>query len=108
MRNYLLRRLIITLPSLLGISFILFVLLALAPGDPFGELATNANIPPEVQIALRAKFGLDDPIFVRYMRWLVAMFQGDWGFSFASRINVDQLIRQRVPTTLYVVGSSQL
>jgi peptide/nickel transport system permease protein len=108
MGNYLLRRLIIALPSLLGISFILFVLLALAPGDPFGELATNANIPPEVRAALRVKFGIDDPIIVRYLRWLVAMLHGDWGFSFSSRVNVDQLILQRIPTTLYVVGSSQL
>jgi peptide/nickel transport system permease protein len=108
MGNYLLRRLIIAVPSLLGISLILFVLLALAPGDPFGELANNANIPPEVQATLRAKFGLDDPIFIRYLRWLLAMFEGDWGFSFASRIDVSQLILQRVPTTLYVVGSSQL
>ena len=37
----------------------------------------------------------------------MAMLQGDWGFSFASRINVDQLILQRIPTTLFVVGSSQ-
>jgi peptide/nickel transport system permease protein len=108
MGKYILRRLIIALPSLLGISLILFVLLALAPGDPFGELASNANIPPEVQAALRAKFGIDDPILVRYLRWLVAMLHGDWGFSFASRINVDQLILQRVPTTLFVVGSSQI
>src|SRR5580700_8547659 len=107
MGKYILRRLIIALPSLLGISLILFVLLALAPGDPFGELASNANIPPEVQAALRAKFGIDDPILVRYLRWLVAMLHGDWGFSFASRINVDQLILQRVPTTLFVVGFSQ-
>jgi len=54
------------------------------------------------------KFGIDDPIFVRYLRWLVAMLHGDWGFSFSSRINVDQLILQRVPTTLFVVGSSQI
>jgi peptide/nickel transport system permease protein len=108
MGNYLLRRLLIALPSLLGISFVLFVLLALAPGDPFGELASNANIPPEVQAALRVKFGIDDPILIRYVRWLAAMLQGDWGFSFSSRVNVDQLILQRVPTTLYVVGSSQL
>ena len=108
MGKYILRRLIVAIPSLLGISLILFVLLALAPGDPFGELATNANIPPEVQAALRAKFGIDDPIFVRYGRWLIAMLHGDWGFSFASRINVDQLILQRVPTTLFVVGSSQI
>jgi peptide/nickel transport system permease protein len=108
MGKYILRRLIIALPSLLGISLILFVLLALAPGDPFGELATNTNIPPEVRAALRVKFGIDDPIFVRYLRWLVAMLHGDWGFSFSSRINVDQLILQRVPTTLFVVGSSQI
>src|SRR5262252_2387279 len=108
MGNYLLRRLIIALPSLIGISLILFVLLALAPGDPFGELATNPNIPPEVREALRAKFGIDDPIFLRYLRWLFAMLHGDWGFSFASRIDVARLILQRVPTTLYVVGSAQL
>src|SRR5437016_1232571 len=108
MGNYLLRRLIFALPSLLGISLILFMLLALAPGDPFGELATNPNIPPEVRLALRAKFGIDDPIIVRYFHWLVAMLHGDWGFSFASRINVDQLILQRVPTTLYVIGTAQI
>src|SRR6202012_2634366 len=58
--------------------------------------------------ALRIKFGIDDPILVRYLRWLVAMLHGDWGFSFASRIDVDRLILQRVPPTLFVVGSSQL
>jgi peptide/nickel transport system permease protein len=108
MGNYLLRRLLFALPSLLGISLILFVLLALAPGDPFGELATNPNIPPEVREALRIKFGIDDPIMVRYLRWLVAMLHGDWGFSFASRVDVDRLILQRIPTTLYVVGTAQL
>ena len=108
MGNYLLRRLIVALPSLLGISLILFVLLALAPGDPFGELASNPNIPPEVREALRIKFGMDDPILVRYLHWLVAMLHGDWGFSFASRIDVQTLILQRIPTTLYVVGTAQL
>src|SRR3981081_4772213 len=108
MGRYILRRLLIALPSLLGISLILFVLLALAPGDPFGELATNTNIPPEVWAALRVTFGIDDPIFVRYLRWLVAMLHGDWGFSFSSRIDVDKLILQRVPTTLFVVGSSPI
>jgi peptide/nickel transport system permease protein len=76
MGKYILRRLIIALPSLLGISLILFVLLALAPGDPFGELATNSNIPPEVRSALRVKFGIDDPIFVRYLRWRCARSEG--------------------------------
>jgi len=65
-------------------------------------------VPPEVRANLRAKFGLDDPIYLRYFHWLLAMLQGDWGFSFASRIDVDDLILQRVPTTLFVVGSSQI
>jgi peptide/nickel transport system permease protein len=106
--TYVLRRLLIALPSLLGISVVLFAVLALAPGDPFGELASNPNIPAEVAANLRLKFGMDDPLAVRYLRWLAAMLQGDWGFSFASRINVDDLIMQRLPTTLLVIGSSQL
>jgi len=108
MSQYVLRRLMIAVPSLLGISLVLFVVLALAPGDPFSELATNPNVPPEVQAALRAKFGLDDPIYIRYLRWLAAMAQGDWGFSFVSRMNVDTLILQRLPATLYVIGSAQI
>jgi len=108
MSQYVLRRLLIAIPSLLGISLVLFVVLALAPGDPFSDLATNPNVPPEVGMALRAKFGLDDPVYLRYLHWLVAMTQGDWGFSFVSRVNVDTLILQRLPTTLYVIGSAQL
>ena len=49
---------------------------------------------------MRAKFGLDDPVWSRYLHWLAAMLQGDWGFSFVSRMNVDTLILQRLPTTL--------
>jgi peptide/nickel transport system permease protein len=108
MGQYILRRLLIAIPSLLGISLVLFTVLALAPGDPFEELATNPNVPPEVRAALRQKFGLDDPVMVRYVRWLAAMLQGDWGFSFVSRVNVDTLILQRVPTTLLIIGSAQV
>jgi peptide/nickel transport system permease protein len=108
MGRYLARRLLIAIPSLLGISVVLFTVLALAPGDPFGELATNPAIPPEVRAALRVKFGLDDPVAIRYFHWLAAMVQGDWGFSFASRINVDTLILQRLPATLFVIGSAQI
>ena len=86
----------------------LFAVLALAPGDPFGELTTNPAIPPEVAASLRTKFGLDDPIPLRYLHWLVAMLHGDWGFSFVSRVNVDTLILQRLPTTLAVIGASQV
>jgi peptide/nickel transport system permease protein len=108
MAKYFLRRILIAIPSLIGISVILFTVLALAPGDPFEELATNPNVPAEVRQNLRQKFGLDDPVHVRYVRWATNMAKGDWGFSFASRVDVDKLILQRLPTTLAVIGLSQL
>jgi peptide/nickel transport system permease protein len=108
MSRYLVRRLLIAIPALLGISAVLFTVLALAPGDPFEELATNPNVPAEVRMNLRVQFGLDDPVPVRYVRWLGSMLRGEWGFSFMSRVNVDTLILQRLPTTLFVLGSAQL
>ena len=108
MGHYLLRRLLIALPALLGISVVLFTVLALAPGDPFSEMALNPNVPPEVQANLRKQFGLDDPVWQRYFRWLLAMMQGDWGFSFISRVDVDKLILGRLPVTLAVIGASQV
>jgi len=107
-RQYLIRRLLLVIPAMLGISVVLFTVLAMAPGDPFEELASNPAVPPEVRAALRASFGLDDPVYLRYLHWLAAMLQGDWGFSFVSRMNVDTLILQRLPTTLIVIGSAQL
>jgi peptide/nickel transport system permease protein len=107
-RAYLFRRLMLAIPSLLGISIIIFTILALAPGDPFGELVTNPNVPPEVIARLRASLGLNDPVWLRYIHWLVAMLHGEWGFSFASRIDVATLIMQRLPVTLAVLGSAEL
>src|SRR5712692_293910 len=108
MPKYLIRRVLIAIPVLAGISLVLFVILALAPGDPFEELATNPNVPPEVRANLRHQFGLDDPIAVRYARWFTSMMRGDWGFSFVSRVDVVTLILQRLPTTLFVLGAAQL
>ena len=107
-RQYLIRRLLLVIPAMFGISLVLYTVLALAPGDPFAELAANPAVPPEVAAALRAKFGLDDPVWIRYWRWLSAMLQGDWGFSFQSRMDVERLILQRLPTTLLVIGAAQL
>ncbi len=106
MSQYLVRRLLMYIPVLLGISIILFSILALAPGDPFGDLAANENIPPEVLLNLRNQFGMDDPIHVRYLRWFTAMLQGNWGYSFVSRVPVADLIMQRLPVTLFVLGSA--
>jgi peptide/nickel transport system permease protein len=108
MSRYLLRRLLISIPVLAGISLVLFTILALAPGDPLGEAATNSNVPPEIQARIREQFGLNDPIPVRYARWFTSMAKGDWGYSFVSRVDVGTLILQRLPTTLFVLGAAQL
>ncbi len=108
MTKYVIRQLLIMVPVLAGISLVLFTILAMAPGDPFEELATNPNVPPEVRQNLRKQFGLDDPIPLRYARWFTSMVRGDWGFSFVSRVDVSTLIMQRLPTTIFVLGSALL
>jgi peptide/nickel transport system permease protein len=102
--RYLLRRLIISVPTLLLISVVVFAILALAPGDPLAGLALNPNIPPEVRENIRRSLGIDQPWPVRYVKWLMAMLQGDFGISFFSRAPVIDLIKERLPNTLAVLG----
>src|SRR3954468_21014623 len=104
MGRFIARRLILAVPTLLMISFVLFAILALAPGDPLSQFAANPAVPPEVRDNIRRSLGLDQPWPIRYVKWVLALVQGDWGFSFASRIPVWELIKQRIPTTLAVVG----
>jgi len=97
---------LIAIPTILIISLVVFTILALAPGDPLSNLAQGTDIPAEVRENIRKQFGLDQPVYVRYFKWLAAYVQGDWGYSFASRIPAAQLIMFRVPTTLWVIGLS--
>jgi peptide/nickel transport system permease protein len=93
---------------LLVISFVLFAILSLAPGDPLAQFAANPAVPPEVRDNIRRSLGLDDPWPIRYVKWLVALAHGDWGFSFGSRIPVWDLLKLRIPSTLAVVGVAYL
>ena len=108
MGTYALRRVLIAIPTLLIISLVVFTILALAPGDPLSQFAASPELTPEVRQNIREQFGLDQPIYVRYVKWLSAFLAGDWGFSFSSRIPANQLILQRVPTTLWVIGTAYL
>ncbi len=108
MSIYILRRILIAVPTLLGISLVIFAILALAPGDPMAQFAADPSVPPEVREQIRESLGLNDPWHVRYGKWLLALARGDWGFSFASRVPVITLIMQRLPQTLSVVGVAYL
>jgi peptide/nickel transport system permease protein len=108
MLKYALRRVLIAVPTVIIISVVVFTVLALAPGDPLSQFATNPEIPPEVRENIRRQFGLDQPIYIRYFKWASAFVQGDWGFSFATRAPASTLVFQRIPTTLWVVGLAYL
>ncbi|MGB9634104.1 MAG: ABC transporter permease [Chloroflexaceae bacterium] len=108
MGRYMLRRLMFAIPTLLGISMVIFAILALAPGDPLAQFAADPSVPPEVRDRIRENLGLNDPWYIRYFKWLAALMRGDWGYSFASRVPVLDLIAQRLPQTLQVVGVAYL
>ncbi|MGK7884271.1 MAG: ABC transporter permease, partial [Crocosphaera sp.] len=99
MTQYLIKRLLIAIPTLIAISLVLFTILALAPGDPLGEFASNPSITEEVRENIRKTLGLDQPIHIRYIKWFFAFIRGDLGYSFTSRSPVLELILQRLPTT---------
>jgi peptide/nickel transport system permease protein len=108
MTQYIIRRILVAIPTLLLISVIIFGVLALAPGDPLAQFALNPAIPMETRARIRESFGLDKPWPVRYVRWITSMVKGDWGFSFATKSPVIDVVMQRVPQTLQVVGVAYL
>src|SRR5439155_9736376 len=93
--KYIIRRVLISIPTLLVISFVIFAVLALAPGDPLSQFAANPAVPPEVRENIKHSLGLDQPWTIRYGKWMWSAAHGDLGWSFASRVPVMQLIKQR-------------
>jgi cysteine desulfurase/selenocysteine lyase len=85
MSAWLIRRAISTAITLLAISTLVFAILALAPGDPMAEFATDPSMSREVREGIRRSLGLDQPLYIRYVRWLQALGHGDVGYSFTSR-----------------------
>jgi peptide/nickel transport system permease protein len=108
MTQYILRRVLIAIPTLLVISLVVFAILALAPGDPLAQFALNPAIPESTRERIREQFGLNQPWPVRYVKWLQQLSQGNFGFSFSSKSDVSTLIWQRLPQTLQVVGLAYL
>ena len=104
MGRYVVRRLLIAIPTLLVISFVIYAILALAPIDPLSQFGADPRVPAEVRERIRDSLGLNQPWPLRYVKWVTAMFRGDFGVSFMSHSSVGDLIAQRLPNTLAVVG----
>ena len=108
MSRILIQRILVAIPTLVAISIIIFTILTLAPGDPLGEFASNPAITAEVRENIRRSLGLDRPAYIRYFKWFGSFIRGDMGYSFNSRSPVAELLWQRLPTTLWVVGSAYI
>jgi peptide/nickel transport system permease protein len=106
--RYILRRLLSAVPTLIAITFVVFAILALAPTDPLAQFGADPRVPPEVRERIRDSLGLNDPWPVRYVKWLTSLAQGNFGVSFMSHSSVGDLILQRLPNTLAVVGAAYL
>ncbi|PZG10239.1 ABC transporter permease [Nonomuraea aridisoli] len=96
--------------ALLALSLLVFLLTALAPGDPAEEILRRGGVQPtpESVAALRAELGLDRPLFDRYLSWLGDVLRGDLGRSYADRSPVAEEIAARVPATLRLAGAAAL
>ena len=124
MLTYTIRRLVLAIPTLLFISIVIFLLLQLAPGDPMAQVPLT--VPPEVKQKMREALGLGAPVHVQYWKWLVQFFWIEpqvlidhwFGTAFAegklrviswqTRSPVMDIVIQRMPQTLWVVGMSYI
>ncbi len=99
MTAYVVRRLLGAIPLVLGIATIIFFILNLAPGDP-SQLYISPSISSEAMAQIRANMGLDQPVHVRYVRWMGSLLQGDFGHSFAKNRPVADVVLEILPNTL--------
>lgn len=108
MLTYAARRTLQAIPILLFLSILLFLLIRLTPGGPLAQAERNPNVTAEQLAALRTRLGLDQPLPVQYARWLGGVLQGDLGDSIKFRRPVAEMIAERIPATLLLVGTGFL
>jgi peptide/nickel transport system permease protein len=101
MRRYLLARVALLIPVLIGVSIVTFSLIRLVPGDPVAVvLGPDVRTTPEQVAAIRAAFGLDEPAPVQYLRWMGHVVSGDLGTSFRTGRSLTQELALRLPVTV--------
>jgi peptide/nickel transport system permease protein len=104
---YALRRLVLTIPILLGVTIICFALVQIAPGDPITSLV-RPDTPPEQIAALRAYYGLDQPVVVQYVMWLWRVLGGNFGTSIANNAPVASEVMRAFANTIVIALISVL
>lgn len=107
MVKYILRRLLISIPVLIGVTVIIFTLIELAPGDVADYYVDpEAEMSPEATAQLRQRFGLDQPAPVRYLKWASKIAQGDMGYRFVDGRPVAEVIARRLGATVRLISTA--
>jgi oligopeptide transport system permease protein len=99
MGRYILRRLLLAVPVILGATFIIFALVYALPGDPIRALAGDRPLSPAIAAELREQYNLNDPLVVQYLKYVGGLLQGDFGSDFRGR-PVSETIADRLPVTV--------
>ena len=109
MLTFFIKRIVQFIPTVLAVSFIVFILLNVMPGDA-ALLSGNprGGVDPKVVAELRAKWGLDDPLYTRYLRYLGNLVHGDLGVSFRQDRNVSDILKTRLPVTFRLAALAML
>jgi ABC-type dipeptide/oligopeptide/nickel transport system permease component len=105
--GYLVRRLLLAVPILLGVTAFTFLLLHALPGDPVLAMA-GERFDPETVASLRSQLGLDKPLHERYLNYMGGLLRGDLGQSFVTKRSVSGMILERFPKTLLLAGAAML
>jgi len=100
MKDYLIRRVIVIVPTFFLITVIIFGLIHAAPGDPVQAMMSGRPVSREIMEQIRLDYGLDQPIYVQYAKWVGKLLQGDLGFSYVESRTVWDLIAGRIPFTI--------
>jgi peptide/nickel transport system permease protein len=109
MMAFTVRRVLQMVPLLFGISIVLFGVIQAAPGGPEGALLESGRfIDPAVIDAYRERLGVDQPVHIQYFKWMSALFSGDFGTSFSTTRPVAEMIGERLPATLELMGAAFL
>jgi peptide/nickel transport system permease protein len=107
MLNYLIRRILIAIPVLAGITLVNFLIINLAPGNPVDMFINPSMSQADIDLR-KEQLGINDPIYVQYFRWLGNLLQGDFGYSYSSYEPVMQVVGARIGPTLLLMGASLL
>ena len=106
--HYIFRRMLQAIPMLVGVSFAAFVLLRLAPGGPMAVYAQNPNMSEADMRRIEHILGLDQPVHLQYLKWAAGMATGNLGYSYRTGRPVGEIILERVPATIQLMGCAYL